>query len=109
MVPAILSDIIDYSSLRYKTDSVATYFSIQTFTYKFVMSIGSAVSLGLAGWFGFDVSLAVQNSSGDIGILMASSWIPTALAFVAFLLAFAIPINRKRHAIIRRKLDRLNV
>jgi Na+/melibiose symporter-like transporter len=103
--PSLLSDISDYAFWKFGSDYAATYFSLYTLVVKSSAAIGSAISLTITGWFGFDP--AASHNSGDsvYGLLLAGSWLPNVFALAALVFVALTPIDARRHMIIRRRLD----
>ena len=51
-------------------------------------------------------SLSLQvNESEIFGIQLAIAWIPSVLIVIAFYFIYLLPIDSRRHAIIRRRLS----
>lgn len=107
MPQSILSDIIDYTTLKFKVFRGSTYFSLFLFIYKGAAALGAAFGLAIAGWYGFDPSALIHNDSGVFGLILAMSWIPSALTLTAIFFIYLSPITAQRHKVIRRRLDAL--
>ena len=105
VAPAILSEIIDYSTWKEGCERTATYFSLYTFTSKVSAAIGTALGLGIAGWFGFDATATLHGKESIWGLILAISWLPLIFASLGLFFIALTPINEHRHAIIRRRLD----
>lgn len=105
VIPSMLSEIADYGLWKYRTDNTATYFSIYAFTNKAGMAIANAVGLGIAGWFGFNVSATFHSEDSIFGLRLAISWVPVVFSIASLILITLLPINTRRHAIIRRRID----
>ena len=103
--PSMLSEIIDYSSWKFRANNAATYFSIYTFTYKTSSAIAAALGLGIAGWYGFDASATIHSPKSIFGLTLAIAWLPPVFACIGLMFALLSPIDTRRHAIIRRRLD----
>lgn len=103
--PAMLSEISDYGAWKLGSEQTATYFSVFTFMSKTVMAIGTALGLAVAGWYGFDASAASQSDSAKSGLILAMTWIPLVFAVPALVFIWLSPIDSRRHAVIRRRLD----
>lgn len=102
---AILAEIIDYSILKERENLGASYFSIWIFSEKIILAVGGALGLGLAAMLGFDPAAAVQDVNGVRALAVVMSWLPGASLLVAFFLIGQIPMDERRHAIIRKRLD----
>jgi glycoside/pentoside/hexuronide:cation symporter, GPH family len=107
--PALLSEISDYGRWKLKSDDDATYFSLYTFANKFSVAIAGAAGLAIAGLHGFDVTATTQDAMAVKGLLLAMTWVPLTLAVISLFLVMRIPMNARRHAVLRRRLDALEV
>ena len=103
--PSLLADIIDYSTWKFVTDRTATYFSLYALVVKTFFAIGGSIGLGLAAWFGFDPGTAVQTKEEVFGLRLAACWLPALLMLLSILVMVLVPMNARRHGIIRRRLD----
>ena len=106
IVPSLLADIIDYGAWKYKTDRTATYFSLLMFSVKTTAAVGSALALGIAGYYGFDAAATVHTPEQIHGLKLAAFLIPIPILLLTLVAIYCIPINAYRHQIIRRRLDR---
>ena len=105
MAPSLLSDIVDYSTWKYNCDYTGSYFAVQSFLVKFLLSVGGAVGMLIAGLYGFDPSISPQSFAAEKGIRIAISWLPVLFMAVSLVGLCVIPINARQHAIVRRRLD----
>ena len=103
--PAMLSEIIDYSTWKFRIEQTATYYALFTFLGKLNIAVGGALGLAIAGWYGFDATTTVQTSKGIIGIMLGMAWLPIIFIVIALVLIVLNPIDTRRHGIIRRRLD----
>lgn len=103
--PAILSDVIDFGLLKEPVERNALYFSVQAFLSKTQGALGMALGLGMAGWFGYDAAATVHDESSAFGIILSTSWIPSLIALVGIIFVQCLPLNERRNAIVRRRLD----
>lgn len=105
VTPAMLSEITDYSQWKTGNERRATYFSIKVFVDKINMATGAALSLALAGWWGFEVTVDEQAWEAVIGLKLAVAWIPAVIGAVSMIFIILSPINERRHRVIRQRLD----
>lgn len=105
VVPAMLSDIIDYSQLKYLSEKSATYFSVKVFFEKSGSALGVALGLMIAGFYEFDASVVEHSGHSIFGLKLAISVIPTLMGIVTIGFAALSPIDERRRCIIKRKLD----
>jgi Na+/melibiose symporter-like transporter len=103
--PAMLSEIIDYNTWKYRIESTATYYALYMFLGKFNIAVGGALGLAIAGWYGLDATATEQTSEGIVGLMIGITWLPIIFTVIALVLIILSPINIRRHGIIRRCLD----
>lgn len=103
--PALLSEISDYNTWKFKEDRTATFFALHTFNVKTTVATAVTAGLGLAAWYGFDATASTQSEHAEWGLFLAMSWIPMVFASMALAFMYLIPINARRHAIIRKSLE----
>lgn len=105
MQPSVLTDVIDYSSWKYGSDRAATYFSLQTLMYKLALAIGASLGLAVTAIFAFDPSISNHSETAILGLRLSVSWLPATMVFAAIVFVKLIPIDARRAAVIRRRLD----
>lgn len=105
VAPAMLSEIIDFSSWKHRSEKSATYFSLYTFLSKVTIAIAMAMGLSIAGWFGFDPTTTTHSTESIFGLTLAIAWIPPVFAAVAMFFILLSPIDARRHQYLRRRLD----
>lgn len=105
MAPALLADIIDYSSWKFGADRAATYFSLYTFAAKTSAAVGASLGLGIVGWYGFNPTIDVQTDGAIFGLRLVVSWLSALLMLLSIFVIKMIPMNARRHRIVRRRLD----
>jgi Na+/melibiose symporter-like transporter len=103
--PSLLSDIIDYGTLKSGQDMGASYFSIYLIILKAVGAISASAGLAIAGWYGFDVTATAHTTEGTFGLRLGALYLPVLFILLSTLLITRIPINARRHAIVQRRLD----
>ena len=105
VVPAQLSNILDYGRWKYETDCSAICFSLYTLLNKMLNTLGGALGLAIAGWYGFDASTREQSASAIFGMNMGIAWVPLIILSIAAVVVKGIPITNRQHATILRRLD----
>ena len=105
MTPAILSEIVDYSTWKFRLEKTASFFSLYTFVSKASQGVGAAAGLAIAGWCGFDITATVHSEKSINGIKLAISWLPSLFMALSLIFILMMPINEHRYKIIRRYLD----
>lgn len=103
--PSMLSEIIDYSAWKYRTDCTASYYALFIFLGKFNIAVGAFMGLAIAGWYGVDATGTTQTAEGILGLMLGMAWLPIVFMSIALVLIVLSPINAHRHGIIRQRLD----
>lgn len=102
---ALLSEAADYGTWKFRVNRSASYFSVYVFFGKFNLAIGGTLSLGIAGWYGFDPSLPIQTEAvATTGLILATAWLPAGLILVSLAFVMSISLNSHRHNIIQRRI-----
>jgi len=104
IVPSLLSDIVDYGTLKFGSDRAATYFSVYFFMVKALGGVGSACGLAIIAWYNFDASALTHNQESVFGLHLAIAYLPTLMLLVSLFLIVKTPINAHRHHIIQKRL-----
>jgi Na+/melibiose symporter-like transporter len=103
--PAMLSEIVDYGTLKYRIENTASFYALFMFLGKFTLAVGGGLGLAIAGWYGLDATTTAQTAEGVVGLLIGMAWLPIVFILIALVLIVLSPINTRRHGIIRRRLD----
>jgi len=102
---AIMGDVVDYGTLKFRADRGATYFAIQNLIFKVGLGLGGGLAIGTAGWFGFSTQEAVHSSTAILGLKLGFLVLPACCALGCLFVIRCTPINRRRHRIIQRRLE----
>ena len=105
VAPAMLAEIVDYSTWKYGIEKSATYFSLYAFMSKTSAAVAGSLGLVIAGWYGLDVTATTHDEGSVRGLILAMTWIPLTFVSISLIFIALSPINARRHAIIRRRLD----
>ncbi len=103
--PAILTDIIDYDTLKYGANRSGQFFSIQLLVFKFNYAIAGSLALFTLSYFNFDATAAIQTASGKFGIKMVVGGIPMVCMVLASAILIFFPLNKHRCHVITRRLE----
>lgn len=109
IAPALLSEILDYSSWKYRHQNTALYFSIYSLVSKANIAIGMTLGLAIIGWYGYDATASTQDAEATKGLMLVMVWLPTILAIMGLIVIALNPIAARRHQIIRRRIDSIAV
>ena len=107
--PAMLSEIVDYSTLKYRAENTASFYALFMFVGKFTLAVGGGLGLAIAGWYGLDATTTAQTAEGVAGLLIGMAWLPMIFILIGLVLIVLSPIDNRRHGIIRRRLDSRSV
>jgi len=105
LIPAMLSEIVDYGDWKYSGKYAGIYFSMYTFSNKANLALGTALGLAIVGWFGYDATASSQNIEATNGMMLSMVWLPSMFSVIALILLALNPITENRHQIIRRRMD----
>ncbi|MDB9953550.1 MFS transporter [Porticoccaceae bacterium] len=105
VVLSVISEAVDYGEWVENTNKSGMYFSIYSFFIKTQLALGAALSLAMAGWFGFDATASTQSETAVLGLRLAIAWIPAFLVVVGTIFVWLTPLNERRNRIVRRRLD----
>ena len=105
LAPSLLADIIDYGTWKSGIDQRAIYFSIKALMVKANIAVGGALGLAIAGSYGFDPATAFHTQESIFGLHLAIAGLPSLITLISIIFIAFIPINTRRHLIIRRCLD----
>lgn len=101
---SMLSDIVDYDTLRSKEVRAGSYFSLLSLFNKGANAVGAALAFYILAWVGYDAKSVANTESANFGLLMANNGIPAIMCVVAALVMFRYGLTRRKHGIIQRRL-----
>ena len=105
MPPAIVADTVDYGMMKGIGDDSAIYMALYLFTQKIALAAGVGIALPLAAVLGFqptaEVSEQALRALGIVALVL-----PCFIGFFGALILYNYPIDARRHAVIRRWLER---
>jgi Na+/melibiose symporter-like transporter len=102
--PAILSDVIDYDVWSSRVNKAGNLFAVNTLLQKVTMAIGAGGSFVLLSAFHYQAGKA-NTAAADTGLILAYLLAPGILHLLAGALAWIFPLDARRHAIVRRRLE----
>lgn len=106
---SIQADNCDYVAYKNGIRAEGAVASLNSFIIKAAQGIGSALPAYILGWTGF-VANQVQSSQATNGIIFSAITLPGILTVVAGLLMLLFyPLNNKKLADIRQKLQQRNL
>jgi GPH family glycoside/pentoside/hexuronide:cation symporter len=104
--PAIVADINDYGVLKSGASRAGTFFAGVALLVKLTSAIGGGIALMMVGWFGFTTKTdAVMTDFTRYGVQFTFLGLHTTLQLIAVWFILKFPLSKKKHAIIRKRLD----
>jgi Na+/melibiose symporter-like transporter len=100
---AVLSDVIDYDTLKSGSNKAGNLFAFQMLIIKIAMALGGALAFLIFDFSGLRIGQPSTPSS-DFGIITCYFLIPIVLHVSMAALCWNFPITRERHAIIQKRL-----
>ena len=103
---SIMADVVDYDEWKTGSNKAGSYYSFNTIVNKAGIALGGGLALVLVGLFGFSID-GENDRLAMSGFYTAFLGIPILLYVTSIVLISQFPIDKRRHAIIRRRLDSL--
>jgi Na+/melibiose symporter-like transporter len=101
---SMMADVVDYGTLRTGERQAGNYYAVMSFISKVSLAAGGGSALIIAGLFGF----SAEHANGPVamrGFFLAFLAIPILLNGVAALCAYRFPLDPRRQAIVRRRIQ----
>ena len=102
---AIVSDIADYDTLKSGQQRNGSYYALRLLIYKATFAAGGSIGLYLLAAVGFDPKLVTHSEFARQGLVVTLVVLPNLLFLVAGVILLRFPLDARRHAIIRRRID----
>jgi Na+/melibiose symporter-like transporter len=102
---AIVSDIADYDRLKSGENRNGSYYALRLLIYKAAFALGGSLGLYMLAAVGFDPRLEVHSDFARQGLLFTLVLLPNLLFVAAGIVLLRFPIDARRHAVIRRRID----
>ena len=103
--PSMLSDVIDYDLWKSRTNKAGNLFALNTLLVKATIAIGAGGAFVLLDAFHYRAG-KTNVGTPEIGLLICYMAIPGLFHILAGLLIWNFPLDAKRQAIVRRRLER---
>jgi Na+/melibiose symporter-like transporter len=102
---SMTADAVDYDELRSGAQQAGAHMAFLAFVMKIGLA-GGALGLFAASAIGFQATAGVHSPESIHGLRIAVAWLPAVLVVPAILLMWNFPLDARRHASIRRRLER---
>ena len=106
---SILGDVVDYDRLKTGVDRGGNYFAFMMFAVKMLGSTGGLALIVLGAVFGYQLAEgSVNDNFANMGMLYMFILAPGIFQLASLPLIWNFPIDERRQAIIRRRLESLD-
>lgn len=102
--PALQADVVDYHRLASPTRDTGLFFAAWNLITKIALALAAGVALFGVGAFGFDPQAPDDN--GRFVLVIFYALVPVVLKVFATAMVWSFPIDRRRQALIARRLRR---
>jgi Na+/melibiose symporter-like transporter len=101
---AVLSDVIDYDTMKTGSNKAANFFAFQNILIKIAMAVGGAIAFAVMDVMGYRIGQP-NDATANLGLLIAYMVIPIGFHVLTAALAWNFPITAAKHKIIQRRLE----
>lgn len=102
---ALLGDVVDYELLKRRVNQAANFHALNSIITKGTVTVGGGLGLMVVGLAGFDPKL--ESSDAVIHAFKAAALlVPAVILIAGASLAVRFPLDRRRHALVLRALNR---
>lgn len=103
MPPAITADAIEYGMMKGGEDHAALYMALYNFIMKMALAFGVGLAMPLLGALGFN-PVGENTDEAMRGFIFVALFLPMLIGIPGVIALFNYPINKRKHATIRRYL-----
>ncbi len=104
--PAIQADCADWDRLRFRQERTATLFSYWSMATKLALGLAVGTAFPALAYFGLSEGDAQASDTAKTALVVIYAVIPIVLKAFAVAMMWRFPITSRRHAAIRRALER---
>jgi len=101
--PAIQADVVDYDRLKNGSARTGQLFSLWAMATKLALALSVGTALPLLEGMGFDAANPTER--GRIALTVIYAGLPVVIKVIAIGAIWSFPLNARKHAIIRRRLE----
>lgn len=104
--PSVLGDIVDFETLRSGSYRAGNFFALHALCVKVVVAAASGIAFVLLDLFNYSVTEPETNDSvANAGLLFTFVVLPACFRFIAVFVLLKFPIDARRQAIVKRRLE----
>lgn len=100
----MLSDVIDYDLWKSRTNKAGNFFALNSLLLKATMAVGAGGAFIVLDAFHYKVG-ATNTGRADMGLIVCYVVIPCVLHGLAGIMGWRFPLDARRHATVRRRLE----
>ena len=100
--PSIQADVLDYDKLKTRSQRAGLLFSLWGMATKLALACSVGLAFPLLDWLGFEPDM--PDDSGRQALVFLYALLPVGFKCITVLAIWNFPLNRKNHAIIKRRL-----
>lgn len=105
ILPASMgADTVDYDEWRAGVRQAGAHMAFLAFVQKLGLA-GGAIGLVVVSWFGFKEAGGEHTEAALAGVRFGAAWLPALMLIPTVVLMWNFPLDRRRHGILRRRLD----
>jgi len=104
--PAIQADCADWDRWRFRKERTATLFSYWSMATKLALGLAVGTAFPVLAWFGLSEGSSQAPDSAKTALVVIYAVIPIVLKVTAVAMMWRFPMTQRRHAAIRRALER---
>ena len=102
---ALLGDVVDYELLKRRVNQAANFHALNSIITKGTVTVGGGLGLMVVGLAGFDPKLESSDAVTH-AFKAAALLVPAVILIAGASLAVRFPLDRRRHALVLRALNR---
>ena len=103
---ALLADVIDYNTLKTRSNQAARFYALNTLAIKIMQALGAGLAFSCLAASGWQVGQP-NPPEAAWGLLVAYLGIPVTLLLIAAALAWHFPLGRNGQRVVQRRLEQL--
>ncbi|HEY1656253.1 MAG TPA: MFS transporter [Candidatus Tumulicola sp.] len=101
---SIMGDVIDYDELKARSNRSANYSAVVLLVIRLQVAVGGAIAFSILSAMRFDVHRI--GSHAQPAIVLAYFVVPGIFFLLAFACTWAFPIDARRAAVVRKRLEK---
>lgn len=102
---SMIADTVDYGKMRGGADSAGIYMAVFNFVDKVALALAALIALPLLELFGFNPQ-GNNSESALFSVKIIGVILPAIIVFIAVLIYWNYPINKRKHATVMRYTNR---